>query len=260
MLKIAGCEIKKMKRRNFLSFVIFASMLFPIPFTVLAMKGSLGNMNTFDKLFGAVISYGEAIMLPCVLGILAAMLFIMERDNDTLKNLRVIPISMRQIVTAKIAVLFIMGILFSIITTFSAVIGGFISGSEVTNIIEKLGIAALTGAMYTAGTLPVLIAVVYFNKSYIFSIIITVFYTFFNFFLAFIALASDSSLMNILKSVMPTPTIYRWQASVFVTPAESFYDIVKPYFLSLHTAVLVVGILGLLSYFAVVRIYTNRER
>lgn len=260
MLKIIKCEMKKMKRKHFFSFVVFASILFPIPFTILAMKGSLGNMNTFDKLFMAVISYGEAIMLPCILGILAAMLFIMERDNDTLKNLRVIPISMGQIVTAKVAVLFIMGILFSVTTTLSAMIGGVISGSEVTEMIEKFGIAALTGIMYTAGTLPVLIAVVYFNKSYIFSIIITVFYTFFNFFLAFIALAADSPLMNVLKSIMPTPTIYRWQASVFVTSADSFYDIVKPYFLSLPTALLVVGILGALSYLAIVKIYKNRER
>lgn len=260
MLRLIKCEIRKMKRKNFVLFVVFAATLFPIPFTILAMKGSLGNMETFDQLFMAVISYGEAIMLPCVLGILASMIFIMERDNDTLKNIRVIPISMQRIVTAKIGVLFIMGILFSIVTTVSSMIGGVIAGSAITNILEKFGIAALTGIMYTAGTLPVLIAVVYFNKSYIFSVIITVFYTFFNFFLAFVGLAIDTPVMNVLKSIMPTPTIYRWQASVFVDSSESFYEIIKPYFLSLPTALLVVSILGVLSYFAVVRIYKNRER
>lgn len=259
LLRLIKCEFKKIKRKNFISFVIFASLLFPIPLTALAIKGGFGNIESFDKLFGALISYGEAIMLPCVLGIMAAMLFIMERDNDTLKNLRVIPVSMNSIVTAKIALLFAMGILFSLTTTLSAIVGGVISGGEITGIPVKFGVAALTGILYTSGTLPVLILIVLFNKSYIFSIIITVFYTFFNFFLAFVGLAIDSPIMNVLKSVMPTPTIYRWQASVFVDSGESYYEIISPYFLPLTETVFVVGILGILSYWVIVKIYKMRE-
>lgn len=260
MLKLVKCELIKMKRKHFVSFIIFASVLFPIPLTILAVRGGFGSINSFDGLFQMLISYAEPVMLPCVLGIVASMLFIMERDSDTLKNLRVIPISAGSIATAKILVLFILGFIYSIITTLSAMVGGIISGGIITGILTKLSIAAITGLLYTVGTLPIVIAIVLFNKSYIFSIILTIFYTFFNFGLAFAGLGIQTPLMKILISIMPTPTIYRWQASVFVDNTASYYDIIKPYFLSLPVVVIVVGILGALSYFAILKIYKNHER
>ena len=41
------------------------------------------------------------VMLPCILGIIGAMLFYMERDNATLKNLIAIPVSAWEIATAQ---------------------------------------------------------------------------------------------------------------------------------------------------------------
>ena len=260
MHKLVKCELRKIKRKHFISFVLFASVLFPVVGTAFALKGSFANMDNFNGLFAMLISYGIALMLPCVLGIVASMLFIVERDSDTLKNLMLIPISAARLATVKIIVLFILGIVFSMATTLSAIVGGILSGGDIVNIGEKLCIATLTGVLYTVGTLPVLIAIVFFNKSYIFSVIITVFYTFFNFFLAFVGLASDSPVMLVLKNIMPAPTIYRWQASLFVSPQEPYYETIKPYFLSLPTVCLVLGILGLLSYLAIVHIYKKRER
>ena len=42
----------------------------------------------FDALWQSVIGFGMLLLLPCILGIVAALLFFMERDNDTFKNLR----------------------------------------------------------------------------------------------------------------------------------------------------------------------------
>ena len=52
--------------------------------------------------------------MPCVIGIIAAMLFFMERDNDTFKNLRTIPVTSTQMIFAKVIVLLSMGIVFSL--------------------------------------------------------------------------------------------------------------------------------------------------
>ena len=86
MLKLIKCEFWKLKRKHFVSFVVFAALLFPIPFTALVLAGSVGNFTGFDAVFGLLVTLGEPVMLPIVLGIVAAMLFFMQRDNDTLKN------------------------------------------------------------------------------------------------------------------------------------------------------------------------------
>ena len=113
MLRLIKCEFWKLKRKKFVLFVIFAALLFPIPFTALIINGGIGNMDAFEGLYEMLISMGEPVMLPCILGIIAAMLFFMERDNGTLKNLRAVPVPSWKIATAKIAVLFVLGFLYS---------------------------------------------------------------------------------------------------------------------------------------------------
>ena len=53
--------------------------------------------EAFDALWQSVIGFGMLLLLPCILGIIAALLFFMERDNDTFKNLRTIPVTSTQI-------------------------------------------------------------------------------------------------------------------------------------------------------------------
>ena len=48
MLKLIKCEFWKLKRKHFVSFVVFAALLFPIPFTALVLAGSVGNFTGFD--------------------------------------------------------------------------------------------------------------------------------------------------------------------------------------------------------------------
>ena len=260
LLKLIRCEMRKLKRKHFVSFVIFAALLFPIPFTALVLAGSVANFTGFEAVFGLLVTLGIPIMLPAITGIVAAMLFFMERDNDTLKNLRVIPVSPVKIVTAKILVLYILGLIFALATLASSMVGGIIAGSELTNIGEKLWVAIMTALLYTTSILPVVIAIVGFNRSYIFSIILTFFYTMFDFMLAYGAMfATTDPMMSLLTSIMPAPIIYRWQATEFVEAGTTAYTVMEPYFLPLWLVVLTVVIIGALSYLAIVRIYSKRE-
>lgn len=260
MLKLIQCEMRKLKRKHFVSFVIFAALLFPIPFTALVLAGSMGNFTGFEAVFGLLVTMGMPIMLPAVLGIIAAMLFFMERDNDTLKNLRIIPTSPAKIATAKIAVLYILGLIFAFATMVSSMVGGLIAGSELTNIGGNFGIAIITALLYTTSILPVVIAIVGFNRSYIFSVILTFFYTMFDFMLAYGGLfATTDPMMKMITNIMPAPIIYRWQAVRFVDPGTPAYSVMEPYFLPLWLVALTVVIIGVLSYLAVVRIYSKRE-
>ena len=260
MLKLIKCEFWKLKRKHFVSFVVFAALLFPIPFTALVLAGSVGNFTGFDAVFGLLVTLGEPVMLPIVLGIVAAMLFFMERDNDTLKNLHTIPVFPVKIASAKIAVLFILGLIYSLATLLSSIAGGLMAGSELVNIGEKIWISVVTSVLYTASTLPVVIIIVGLNRSYIFSIILTFFYTMFDYMLAYGGqFASEEPAMKLISNIFPAPTIYRWQAAQFVSPDSPAYSVIEPYFLPLWMVVLIVFIIGAISYLAIIKIYSKHE-
>lgn len=260
MLNLIKCELWKLKRKHFIAFVIFAALLFPIPLTALVLAGNTGNFTGFDAVFGLLITLGVPIMLPASLGIIAAMLFFIERDNDTLKNLCTIPVSPVKIATVKIVVLYILGIIFAVATLLSSIVGGLIVGSELENIIGKFFIVLITALLYTTSILPVIIAIVGFNRSYIFSIIITFFYTMFDFILAYGGLfATSNPMMKLLTNIMPAPIIYRWQASKFVMPGTLAYTAMQPFFLPLWIVVLTILVIGALSYLMIIKIYSKRE-
>lgn len=260
MLKLIQCEIRKLKRKHFISFVIFAALLFPVPFTVLVLAGSVGNFTGFEAVFGLLVSIGMPVMLPAVVGIVATMLFFLERDSDTLKNLRSIPVSPIKIATAKIIVLFILGLIFAFATVISSMVGGMITGSELTNIAKMSGIAIITALFYTTSILPVVIVIVGFNRTYIFSVILTLFYTMLDFMLAYGGMfATTDPMMRLITTVMPAPIIYRWQATLFVYPGTPAYSAIEPYFLPLGLVTLTILIIGGLSYLAIIRIYSKRE-
>ena len=91
MLKLIKCEFLKLKRKKFIPLIILAAFLFPIPLTYLMTTPSMMERYTdqadaFDGLFNMVLGYGIQFLLPCIIGVIAATLFFMERDNDTFKK------------------------------------------------------------------------------------------------------------------------------------------------------------------------------
>ena len=184
MLKLIKCEFLKLKRKKFIPLIILAAFLFPIPLTYLMTTPSMMERYTdradaFDGLFNMVLGYGIQFLLPCIIGVIAAILFFMERDNDTFKNLRTIPVTSTQMVLAKIIVLFIFGIVFCVASTIATILCG-IGTLEVYGIGYKLFLAVETGIFITAGTLPLIVLVVFFSKTYVFSILLCVFYSVLN--------------------------------------------------------------------------------
>ena len=164
MLKLIQCEFWKLKRKRFVLLVVLAAFLFPLPVTAVAMTPSImGRYDTkaeiFDTLFSFIMGYGVLLLLPCVIGVLATMLFFMERDNDTFKSLRTIPVTSTQMVLTKIAVL----------------CGSVVA--EAGGLAYKLLSSVVLGIFITAGTLPLVVLVVFFSRTYIFSILLCVFYS-----------------------------------------------------------------------------------
>lgn len=147
MLNLIRCEFWKLKRKMFVQLVLAASFLFPIPLTAIiyylntAQNKYATKAAAFDALWQSVIGFGMLLLLPCILGIVAALLFFMERDNDTFKNLRTIPITSSQMVIAKCIVLLLLSMLPIIVLT-SRYKGSFLVGVIVAFVYGFIGMFA----------------------------------------------------------------------------------------------------------------------
>ena len=212
MLRLIICEFAKLKRKKFICLVVFSAFLFPIPLAVvMTMPQAAGQYDSkteiFNDYFQLVMGYGVELLLPCMIGVIAAMLFFMERDNYTFKNLRTIPITSSQMIFAKIITLFFFGIIFSLTSALIAILcGGLIA--EVNHIAYRLFFALEMGIFTTAGTLPLVVLVVFFSKTYIFSVLLCVFYS-------VLSMTAESSFGALPKAVcwlMPIPLTTLWSA------------------------------------------------
>lgn len=214
MLKLIQCEYLKLKRKHFITLVIAAAFLFPAPLTAMFLLTPKIHEKyptptiLFDGMWQSVMGFGIQMLLPCILGVIAAILFFVERDNNTFKNLRTIPITITQMVIAKIILLFIFGIVFCLASTFASVLLGTIF-FEVSGVAYKIWMSVLMGIMITAGTLPLVIVIVLFSRNYIFSVLLCVFYSVLNSFAEFLI----TSLPKAAVFILPVPLINLWSSN-----------------------------------------------
>lgn len=176
MVKLVFCEFKKLKRKHFLLLVAFTACLFPFPVTFLVMRS-----GTTDEVFGTILFMlmawiGVPLMVPATAGIIASMLFNMERDNGTLKNLYAVPITWRQLAGAKIVVIFFLSAIFTVVTFWAALIAAILTGSTVTGIAIKLCASFLVGIFYASITLPAVFLVIWCNRNTVFSTLLSIVY------------------------------------------------------------------------------------
>lgn len=259
LLKLIKCEFLKLKRKKFIPLIILAAFLFPIPLTYLMTTPSMierytDRADAFDGLFNMVLGYGIQFLLPCIIGVIAAILFFMERDNDTFKNLRTIPVTSTQMVLAKIIVLFIFGIVFCVASTIATILCG-IGTLEVYGIGYKLFLAVETGIFITAGTLPLIVLVVFFSKTYVFSILLCVFYSVLN----MSATALFDTLPKTMLWLLPTPLTTFWSAGDMAAHGikmdlEQMTGLIP----STFQVVFILGIMALVSFLLIDRLYKQR--
>ena len=259
LLKLIKCEFLKLKRKKFIPLIILAAFLFPIPLTYLMTTPSMMERYTdradaFDGLFNMVLGYGIQFLLPCIIGVIAAILFFMERDNDTFKNLRTIPVTSTQMVLSKIIVLFIFGIVFCVASSIATILCG-IGTLEVYGIGYKLFLAVETGIFITAGTLPLIVLVVFFSKTYVFSILLCVFYSVLN----MSATALFDTLPKTILWFLPTPLTTFWSAGDMAAHGikmdlEQMTGLIP----STFQVVFILGIMAFVSFLLIDRLYKQR--
>ena len=259
MLKLISCELAKLKRKKFIPFVVLSTFLFPPPVAAMMLTPRMiarydTKAELFDDFFQFVMGYGIELLLPCVIGIIAAMLFFMERDNDTFKNLRTIPVTSTQMIFAKIIVLFLFGLLFCLSTAVVTILCGSLI-AEVNGIAYKLWIAIEMGIFVTAGTLPLVVLVVFFSKTYIFSILLCIFYSV----LSLTAESSFGVLPKFLCWLMPIPLTTLWSAGDMARHgARGGLGSLEYLIPSTMQTILILSVLSALSILLIDRLYKRR--
>ncbi len=259
MLKLVSCELAKLKRKKFIPFVIVSAFMFPLPLALLMLTPRMTarydtKAELFDDFYQFVLGYGVELLLPCVIGIIAAILFFTERDNDTFKNLRTIPVTGTQMIFTKIIVLFLFGLIFCLSTAAVTIVCGSLI-AEVGGLGYKLWLAVEMGIFVTAGTLPLVVLVVYFSRTYIFSVLLCIFYSV----LSLTAESSFGVLPKLLCWLMPIPLTNLWCAGdmarhgVKGSLGELQYLVPS----TTHT-VLILGTMAVLSILVIDRLYKTR--
>lgn len=249
MLKLIRCEWKKLKRKKLLLFVALAACLFPIPVSMLVLHEDSGAGYAFAYVFKLLEVMGTPIMLPIVIGFAASTLFFMEKENDTLKNLLIVPVFPAQLAFAKIMVLFVMGTLYSLVTVAAAMLGGVLAGGILAGAGQMLWVALITGLCYTAVTLPFVILIVLFRRSTLFSMLATVVYGLANYTLVWNAMTligTGQSLTAAQQMMLTAPgcLILRWQLRYFADVSAG----VEPFVLPLGMLLAIMLAIALVSY------------
>lgn len=225
-------EIKKFKRKKLFYFAILLALVFPLIGAILIAGG---NDADFGSITGFIREESGFLLQMPILVILAVNLFFIEIDNGTLKNLLVIPVKKKNLILTKLLVILGFSILFQLVGFLVSIVISTFYGITVTNIGINFLITLCIGLFLWAAALPCITIVIFFNRSYLLSIIIVFAYSLINYVMHF----SENILMKPvgfnLGTIFPVPLIFRWLYQ-FYTPVgdlqTKFYIKFSEYFIS----------------------------
>lgn len=231
MLKLIMCEFAKLKRKKLFQAAFLTTAIMPFFYSLLLSSADLDDMMSVVR-----EENGFIILIPLSV-VIAANLFFEEFDYDTLKNLLCVPIKKSHLAVAKLLVLllFMVGYQLTgyVITMIMAVTSGRVLDGWGLQFLLTFGSAVLLWC----ASLPCILLVVWFNKSYIISVIIAFAYMV----LGYITHFSDALVMTPLglniATFLPVPMIFRWLYQFHAVrggETAAFYERFRPYFVPTH--------------------------
>ncbi len=231
MLKLIICEFAKLKRKKLFKAAFLTTVIMPFFYSLLLSSADLDDMMSVVR-----EENGFIILIPLSV-VIAANLFFEEFDYDTLKNLLCIPIKKSHLAVAKLVVLLLFMVGYQLagygITIIMAVTSGRAPDGWGLQFLLTFGSAILLWC----ASLPCILLVVWFNKSYIISVIIAFAYMV----LGYITHFSDTFVMVPLgfniATLLPVPMIFRWLYQFHAVrggETAAFYERFRPYFVPTH--------------------------
>lgn len=190
MLKLIQTEFLKLRRKKFFLFMLLIALFMPF-LAVFYFRNARGTGIAPIQFYKwTAFSYTPWIILPVVLGVVSTMLMYDENQNDTLKQLWIIPISKTEYFFSKLIVVFFYSICFMMLTAAVSVFFGIIPGyiafewSSISYMLRK----CMEIAILTAFAIIPLLGMAAIGKGYILPICVTLVYTFLGFILLMVNL------------------------------------------------------------------------
>ena len=210
-----------------------------------------------------MLGYGLVFLLPCLIGIIAAILFFIERDCDTSKNLRTIPVTNTQLIMAKISMLFIFSVAFCLISTLSvALFCKLFHVGMVYGMTYKIFMSLIFGVLIVAASLPIVFLIIYFNKSFLLSILLAFFYSIFNWgILGTIGTSISAAKIAFLNS-FPVICVMNWTSGLMMDNLQKDNLLPEAYAIvptTFHT-IFIMAITVVLSLWLIIRFYKKWTR
>ena len=260
MLDLIFCEFYKFKRRPLFVLATLVAVIFPVVMT--ALYWNIPTQVNYDNLFSGIVDYGDFLLLLPILVVIATSLFFTEQDNSTLKNLATIPLSKGKIVMAKIGVMAILSVAYTLVGFLSSLICSNILGIAMENMLQKFVLNMALGLMLLAAALPCVAFEVRYNKSDLITIVITLFYTIVNYVVHVTDMGMLTPVGINIGTILPIPLINRWIYQFYNEgsgAAAEFYNTMRPYFVPTHICVCIILIIAIISIYAIIKIYNKRE-
>ncbi len=190
MLKLIQTEFLKLRRKRFFLFMLLVALFMPFLAVFYFRKIKETGIDPIQFYKWTAFSYTPWIILPVVLGVVSTMLMYDENQNDTLKQLWIIPISKTGYFFSKFIVVFSYSICFMLLTAVASVLFGTLSGyiAFEWNSISYMLRKCMEIAILTAFAIMPLLGVSAVGKGYILPICVTLVYTFLGFILLMVNL------------------------------------------------------------------------
>lgn len=256
MLKLIICEFAKLKRKKLFQAAFLTTVIMPVFYSILLSSADLDDMMSVVR-----EENGFIILIPLSV-VIAANLFFEEFDNNTLKNLLCIPIKKSCLAVTKLLVLLLFMIGYQITGYGITIIMSAASGVTLDGWGLQFLLTFSSGILLWCASLPCILLVVWFNKSYIISVIIAFAYMG----LGYIMHISDTFVMVPLgfniATFLPVPMIFRWLYQFHAVRGETmaaFYERFRPYFVPTHIVFAVLLAEAAVCVALVIRIYRKQS-
>ena len=198
-------EFQKLRRSNIILFTVFA-IVFTAVFVFLAgtttaspeqmTVSSVGWYMTMTQVWETVL------VLPAVIALLGSYMICREEQDDTIKNLRLIPVNERKLTAAKMIILFLFSILAYVLLfllTFSTEMVLHASELSIKMFFDFLKMYLLEGIGVFFAVSPIIALVPYLKKNYWLALAVAEIYSFAGLFM---------SMSNTLRTFYPITAIF----------------------------------------------------
>ena len=198
-------EFQKLRRSNIILFTVFA-IVFTAVFVFLAgtttaspeqmTVSSVGWYMTMTQVWETVL------VLPAVIALLGSYMICREEQDDTIKNLSLIPVNDRKLTAAKMIILFLFSILAYVLLfllTFSIEMVLHASELSIKIFFDFLKMYLLEGIGVFFAVSPIIALVPYLKKNYWLALAVAEIYSFAGLFM---------SMSNTLRTFYPITAIF----------------------------------------------------